>query len=366
MSPASSSVADPSDGPDRIRVAVVGLGIGRMHVLAFHELRHRYRVVAVCDVDAERSAEVAGWLQGVRAETDPAAVWSAADVDVVAVCTPPAFHREHVEAALRAGKDVIAEKPLVGSIRQVDELAAVAEETGRHVMPVFQYRFGNGLQRLKALVDAGVAGRPYVTNIDLAWTRGADYYAVPWRGRWETELGGVIATHAVHLLDMAVHVLGRPVAVSARVSTLVNDIETEDCAAVVLRWADGSLATLSATLGSTVELSRHRFTFANVTAESGTDPYLSSFDPWAFTAAAGHEEAVGAVLEAYEPQTEDYIGQFDRYADARRDGGPLPVTLADARTMLELVTAIYASSRSGSEVALPLADGDPMLDGWAP
>jgi predicted dehydrogenase len=364
-----SDAAEPTEKvepDDRIRVAVVGLGIGRMHVLAFAELRAHYRVVAVCDVDADRAAEVAGWLTDVRAETDPAAIWAADDVDVVSICTPPVEHRAHVEAALRAGKDVIAEKPLVGSVRQVDELVALTEETGHHVMPIFQYRFGNGLQRLKALVDQGLAGRPYVTNIDLAWTRGADYFEVPWRGRWETELGGVLTTHAVHLLDMAVHVLGPPAAVWCRMATLVNDVETEDSAAVSLRWADGSLATLSATLGSAVEISRHRFTFANVTAESGTDPYYSSFDPWVFTPAAGHDEEITAALEAYVPGTEDYIGQFDRYAAARRSGGALPVTLADARLMLELVTAMYRSARTDREVALPLASDDPMIDGWAP
>lgn len=351
---------------EKVRVGIVGLGIGRMHVLAFHELRSRYRVVAVCDLDAERATEVAGWLKGVRAETDPEAVWHAEDVDVVVLCTPPAQHRAQAEAALRAGKDVICEKPLVASVREVDELAAIAAETGHHVMPVFQYRFGNGLQKLKALVDAGVAGRPYVTNIDLAWTRGADYYAAPWRGRWETELGGVLLGHAMHLLDMAVLVLGPPVAVWARTATLVNDIETEDSAVATLRWADGSMATLSATLGSAVEISRHRFTFEHLTAESGTDPYTNSFDPWQVTARPGHEDEVAAVLDGYRPGTEDYIGQFERYADARATGGELPVTLGDARRMLELVTACYRSSREGCEVALPLADDDPALEGWAP
>ena len=351
---------------DKIRVAVVGLGIGRMHVLAFKGLRAHYQVVAVCDVNADRAAEVAGWLRGVRAVTDPAEIWAAPDVDVVALCTPPALHRSQVEAALRAGKDVICEKPLVASVREVDELAAIAAETGRTVMPVFQYRFGNGLQKLKALVDQGVAGRPYVANIDLAWNRGADYYAAPWRGQWETELGGVLLGHAMHLLDMAVLILGPPVAVWARTATLVNEIETEDSAVITLRWANGALATLSATLGSMVEISRHRFTFENLTAESGTAPYTNSFDPWQFTAAPGHEQAVTAALDEYRPGTEDYIGQFERYALARAAGEPPPVTLADARLMLELVTALYLSARTDREVTLPLDRADPGLGGWAP
>lgn len=339
---------------ERIRVAVVGLGIGRMHVLACAELKEHFRVVAVCDTDPERSAEVAGWLTGVRAETDPEAVWAADDVDVVCICTPPALHRSQVEAALRAGKDVICEKPLVGTVHEVDELASIAAETGHHVMPVFQYRFGNGLQKLKALVDAGLTGRAYVVNMDLAWQRGVEYYSAPWRGRWDTELGGVLLTHAIHAIDMTVHVLGPPETVWARIETLVNDIETEDSAAVTLRWADGTLATLSATLGSVAEISRHRFTFEHLSAESGTAPYHHSFEPWTFTPSEPHADALEAAMEAYEPGPEDYVGQFARYAQARLAGSALPVTLADARTALELVTALYVSAHEHREVTLPL------------
>ena len=110
-------------------------------------------------------------------------------------------------------------------------------------MPILQYRFGRGIQKLRLLVDAGITGRPYVANVDVAWRRGADYYAVPWRGTWEGELGGVLTSHALHALDMTMFILGQPVAVWARTTTLVNDVETEDCAAITLRWADGSLAT---------------------------------------------------------------------------------------------------------------------------
>lgn len=352
---------------DRIRIAIVGLGIGRMHMIACAELAERYRVVAVCDVDPERATEVAGWLRDVRAETTLEAVLAADDVDVVDLCTPPALHRQQVEACLRAGKDVICEKPFVGSVRAVDEIAALEAETGHTVMPILQYRFGRGIQRLRHLVDTGVAGRPYVATVEMAWRRDADYYAVPWRGRWETELGGIVSSLAVHALDMTTFVLGPPVAVWCRTATLVHDIEVEDSAVATFRFASGALATLSATVGSAVEISRHRFTFEHLSAESGTAPYANGEEPWAITAAdparqAELDVAVGLFADA----GEDYVGQLARYADARATGGPLPVTLADIRSLLEVVTAMYTSSRTGREVALPLPADDPALAGWQP
>lgn len=352
---------------DPIRIAVVGLGIGRMHVLALKALRSRYRVVAVCDIDAGRAQEVAGWLRDVRAAIDLDAVLAADDVDVVDLCTPPALHREQIEHCLRAGKDVICEKPLVGSVREVDEIAALAAETGRTVMPILQYRFGRGIQKVRHLVDAGLTGRPYVANVDIAWRRGPDYYAAPWRGRWDTEMGGVLLSHAVHALDMTLFVLGPPVAVWARTATLVNDIEVEDSAAVTLRFADGALATMSATLGSVAEISRHRFTFAHLSAESGTSPYTNGEEPWTVTVAdPAHQERVDELVATLPEQGEDYIGQLERFADARVAGTAPPVTLTDARTILEVVTAMYISSRQNREVALPLAADDPALSGWRP
>ncbi len=352
---------------DPIRVAVVGLGIGRMHVLAYKQLRARYRVVAVCDVDGERAAEVAGWLRGVRAVTDPEEVFAADDVDVVDLCTPPHLHRSQIEAGLRAGKDVICEKPLVGSLREVDELAAIERETGQRVIPILQYRFGRGLQKLRRLVDLGITGRPYVANVELAWWRTPDYYAVPWRGRWDTELGGVLLSHALHALDMTTFILGPPSAVWARTATLVHDIEVEDSAAVTMRFPHGGLATLSATLGSVAEISRHRFTFERLSAESGTAAYTNSSDPWTITPVDDDvAKAVAEAVEALPPAGEDYVGQLERYAAARAGGGELPVTLADARAVLELVTALYVSSREDREVSLPLSPSDPAYDGWVP
>jgi predicted dehydrogenase len=353
----------------RIGVAVVGLGIGRLHYISLAELSDRYRIVAVCDLDEARAVEVAGWLRDVRPSTSLDEVLAMDDVDVVVLCTPPHLHAEQVARAVAAGKDVVCEKPLVGSVRAVDELIALEADSGRSIMPVFQYRFGRGLQRLRALVDAGRTGRPYVTTVDVAWTRGQDYYdEAAWRGRWATELGGTVTVHAQHHIDMVLHVLGPPSSVWATTSTLVNEgIETEDCAAVVLRYADGSLVTLSATTGSAAEISRLRFCFAHLTAESSTAPYAPGAEPWTWTAADPDAQAdLDAFLAAQPEQPEDFVGLFARYADTRAVGAPPPVTLSEARTVLEVLTAVYVSSREGREVALPLPADHPALDGWQP
>ena len=354
------------DVEGRHRVAVVGLGIGQMHVWSWRRMKDRFTITAVADPDEARAADAAERTGAAIATFEE--ILDRTDVDVVDLCTPPALHLHQVGAALQAGKQVVCEKPLVASLADCDAIAEVEAVSAGRVMPIFQYRFGNGLQKLKALVDGGVAGPAYTSSVEVAWRRRPEYYAVPWRGRWATELGGVLLSQAVHALDMLTYIVGPPARVFARATTRVNDIEVEDCAAVSLELSDGSLATIAATLGSDQEITRHRFHFANLSAESGTSAYESSADPWDIHPdSAAAAEAVAGVLDTWAPRAEGWWGQFERYGDWLDGTTPdLPVTLADARASIELITAMYHSARTGTDVALPITADHPLHRSWLP
>ncbi len=151
------------------------------------------------------------------------------DIEIVDICTPPTLHFPQVMAALAAGKQVICEKPLVGSLAEIDQLAIAEAKTAGRVMPIFQYRYGNGLQKAKRIIDLGLAGKPYLGTVETAWLRKAAYYSGPWRGRWATELGGVLMGHAIHPHDMFCYLMGPLKSLFGRVATRVNPIEVEDC-----------------------------------------------------------------------------------------------------------------------------------------
>lgn len=353
---------------DPLRVAVVGLGVGIQHCVAFRQLPELFELVAVCDVDEERATLVGEKLAVPVVTTRFESLLDGSDApDVIDICTPPHLHFDQSVAALGAGRHVICEKPLVPSLAICDELGRVeARSTGR-LMPILQYRFGAGLLKLQELIRLGLVGRAYLSTVETAWLRGDDYYAVDWRGRWETELGGVMTTHAIHAHDILCSVIGPVKNVFARTTTRVNPIETEDCAAVSVEMADGSLATLSATLGSRPEISRLRFCFEHLTAESSLAPYQPSFDPWTFTASTeAHQSRVNQALRDFDIGHQLYAGQFERFHAALGTGEELPVTLADARRSLELLTAIYHSSQTGQPVGLPIEADHPRFEGWLP
>jgi predicted dehydrogenase len=190
---------------------------------------------------------------------------------------------------------------------------------------------------------------------------------VPWRGKWETELGGPLVTLAIHAHDALYYVLGPARSVLARTTTLVNPIETDDCISASLEMADGSLASLSVTTGSEAQISRIRFCFSGLTAESNTEPYHNTSDPWTFTGDSPElEQQIEETLSVLKPLPESFMGQFARFHEALANGAELPVTLSDARNSLELITAIYHSAETGEIVNLPIDEGHPKYTGWQP
>jgi predicted dehydrogenase len=354
--------------PKRWTVAVIGGGIGRSHIAeGYARMPDKFDLRVLCDLNETRLTEVADEFAVPGRSTSFDAVLAMDDIDIVDICTPPALHFPQAVAALAAGKQVVCEKPLVGSLAEIDALTAAEAKFAGRVMPVFQYRYGNGLQQAKRIIDLGLAGKPYLGTVETAWRRTADYYAVPWRGRWETELGGALLTHAIHAHDLLNYLMGNTASVFARTATRVNAIEVEDCAVASLVLESGALASLAATLGSTKEISRLRLCFEHVTFESSLAPYSPGDDPWQIIAASPQAEARFAeALQGWVPVASRFEGLMASYHQALENDGPLPVTLADARRSLELITALYHSAETGEPVSLPIGVDHPKYRSWRP
>jgi predicted dehydrogenase len=343
-----------------LRVVVVGSGIGAQHIRAFRAAPDLFEVAAICDIDPQRASRLADEHAIPELLTDFAAAIRRTDFDIIDICTPPNLHFAQIRAAIEAGKHVICEKPIVGSLAELDQLEDLAKATGRRIMPIFQYRFGRGLQKLKYLVDRQLTGEAFVFNVDVAWWRSRDYYSVPWRGKRATELGGALLSQAIHAVDMVFYVLGPARTLFARTATRVNPIEVEDCVAIAIEMSDGSLGTISVTLGSAAQISRHRFTFRNLSAESNTEPYANSAEPWAFSFPEEKpDERIQRALMEFTPTAEGYEGQFRRFYDSLRQATPPPVSLTDARRVLEFIAAVYYSAENGKRVSLPLTTTNP-------
>jgi predicted dehydrogenase len=351
----------------KFKVGIAGVGIGKEHILAYQQLPEMFAVMAVTAATPAEAQEAAQQFNIPHAAADFDALCARDDIDIINICTPNHLHVPQALQALAAGKHVVVEKPIAGSLADIDRLMQAEAESGKRLMPIFQYRFGHGLQKLKALQAAGLTGKAYLTTVETMWRRRSTYYARPWRGKWGTEMGGALVTLAIHAHDMLCYVVGPIKSVMVRLQTAVNPIETEDTVAAALEMADGSLATLAVTTGSSKEISRHRFCFQNLVAESSLSPYNNSSDPWQFHGDTPELQAqIDAVLADFTPLPERFAGQFYRFYQALTQGTDLPVSLADARLSTELLTALYYAGQTETAVSLPITPDHPLYSGWQP
>jgi len=347
-------------------VCVVGAGIGEQHCAAYAALPEQFRIHSICDLDEARGRSLAdkygaGYIRAFDAALNNP------DIDIIDICLPAHLHFQTSMAALDAGKNVVCEKPLASSLRDVDALEAKVKETGGVLAPVFQYRYGLGTAQLQALINAGIAGECYAGTLETHWNRDAEYYAVDWRGTWAGEQGGALVTHAIHIHDLLTWMIGPVAKIYATSATRVNEIEVEDCAALALTMQNGAPITSSITLGASRELSRLRLMFEGFTVESDHEPYAPASAAWRFEARAPTSQSqIDAVLAAVDPVPAGYVGMFAALAEALDGKGGREVTLADGRVSVEFITAAYASMRSEMPVSLPLGRENPLYEGWSP
>lgn len=347
------------------KVAIIGAGIGAAHMDGYLQMPDQYHVAIVCDLAEDRAQALAARADGCRTESDLDLAIADGEIDIVDICLPPHLHCEVALKALAGGKNVVCEKPLARSLGEADRIIAASERSGKAVLPVFQYRYGRGYQQLLDLIEGGFCGKPLVATLETHWNRGADYYAVPWRGTWAGESGGAILGHAIHAHDLVCKALGPVQSVSALLDTRVNPIEVDDCAAIALKMASGALATSSITLGSAEDMSRLRFCFEHLTAESGREPYHPGGCGWTFEARdPARQPELESLLAAGGGRSEGFAGLFGEFARSLRGEPNRTVTLQDGRRSLELVTAIYQSARQGKAVELPVSRSDPDYGGW--
>lgn len=160
-------------------------------------------------------------------------------LDALVVSPPNAFHAPATIAALRAGVNVLVEKPMAMNAREAEEMVAAAKESGAVLMVAHCWRFDQEVNWLKSQADAGKLGRIVRTKgygVHVNW--GPD----GWFRKKELAGGGALADMGIHALDTARYLLGdpNPVSVYARVGTYYIDADVDDTGVIVVNWDNGA------------------------------------------------------------------------------------------------------------------------------
>lgn len=336
-----------------VRFAIVGCGaIAPLHAEAIGRTDGA-RLVAVTSQPAEQAQAFAG-TRGIAWEPDLASLLRRADVDAVAICTPSGLHSEMGIAAMRAGKDVVIEKPLAITLDQIDAVLATARETGRALAVISQLRFAPDVVETKQAVAGGRLGRLLLADLSMKYFRSEAYYdSAGWRGTWAMDGGGALMNQGIHGIDLLVWLAGKPRTISGFARTLARRIEVEDTAVAVAELEGGCLATITGTTSVTPgfprRLSLHGERGTIVLEETRVVRWEIEGAPERLVPTAG---APGAARVPTAIGQEEFTAQYRAIVANLMEGRAPPVSAEEARVTLATVLAIYESSRTGRSVTM--------------
>ena len=310
------------------KVCIAGYGaVGPIHAVALEKTKGG-RLYAVCDTDPERR-RLCSEQYGVLEYEDYDTMLSDREIDCVHICTPHHLHAEMIRKALDAGKDVVAEKPVTRTRQEWEALRAYPGS--ERVCVVLQNRLNPCVQAMRRLVQEKSLGAVRAVRGVLTWSRDRAYYeSGGWRGKWETEGGGLLINQAVHTLDYFSYLVGKVEKVRASMAnhTLEGVIEVEDTLAATLEFAGGVRGTFFATNG----YGENSAPFLEILFEKGIARYIDQ-KRWV-DGVLTEEDAPAAAGKAY------WGSGHERLIERFYDEGEF-FTLSDAANTMETMFAMY-------------------------
>ncbi|HEY5356178.1 MAG TPA: Gfo/Idh/MocA family oxidoreductase [Streptosporangiaceae bacterium] len=363
-------------GPNgRHGFGIVGAGvIAQVHAAAIAMVPGA-ELVAVTDLGPGH-AKAFAQEHSCAAEPDLDALLARDDIDIVSVCVPSGLHAEVGVQAAAAGKHLVVEKPIDVTLEAADRLIEAARASGSVMTVISQHRFDRGLIELRRLLDSEALGRLVLGDASTKWYRSQGYYdSADWRGTWALD-GGSLMNQGIHYVDLLRWSMGPLSEVTAMYATEAHEIEVEDVALAVLRFASGAVGTIAAStavfpgFAQRLEISG---TNGTVIVEDGEIVHQAFRTEIPDLGKRGTRAGIGANLadagaNAAALALASHAAQIADLLAAVEQGREPSVTGADGRAALEVVLAVYQSAREGRTVVLPRADqaGDAGHDGDGP
>jgi predicted dehydrogenase len=354
----------------------VGCGkVGSIHAASLTVLPES-ELVAVCDASAARAEGFAARYGG-RPFTDFATLLAESRPHAVVIGTPHPLHAATAVQAAEAGVHVLVEKPMAATLADCDAMLAAAQRAGTILGVISQRRFYEPVQRMKAAIDAGKIGRPVLGSFSMfSWRDSAYYRSDPWRGRWDTEGGGVLVNQSPHQLDLLQWFMGEIEEISGYWSNLNHpEIEVDDTAVAMVRFRGGGLGSIVTSVSQKPGL----YTKVHIHGENGASVGVETDRGATFVAGVSQiaepplndvwtVPGEGVLLAEFQaedrarfhridPTTHYHNLQIHDFLRAILDGRPPLVTGHDGRKVVEMFTAVYRSQSQRCPVAFPVEPG---------
>lgn len=351
-----------------LRVGVVGLGFaGQTHLKAYQQIPG-VEVIALAGQEEDRLQKIADEGNIPHRYADWQDLVARDDLDVVSVCTPTFLHAPVAIAALEGGRHVLSEKPLAKTADEALQMSEAAQKAGRVLETAFNHRQRGDVQTLKTFVDAGELGRIYHSK--ARWLRRS---GIPGLGSWFTNKhmagGGPLIDLGVHVLDMALFLLGEPKVTSVSAATyaelgprgrggsnsnkqLVDTVyEVEDLATAFLRLEGGGTLLLEAAWAAYRETGDD-FGVTLMGTEGGADIDVKNYG-WQDTLRVYTDVAdTASEIRPEVTKGEGHLTVVRNFIDTIRTGDWSEHVGGEGLRRAQIIDACYTSALEGKEVTL--------------
>lgn len=305
------------------------------------------KLVAVVSRDRGRAETFAEEHGAARAYDDLGAALADPEVQAVWVATPHALHREYVEQAAAARKQVLCEKPLATTIGDAKAIVRACRNAGVMLGAGYHLRHHPLHREARRLVTEGALGEIAMAQAEWSLPPAPPNASAPWRRDPEVSGGGIVTGTGIHAIDLLRFVLDDEVdEVTALTNAATSPIKPlESRALALLRFRRGTLATVRCARG--IHAPQNDLLVQGVTGSLTAHRTIDELT-------RGTLEVSGAdsLLSGIPAGSDMYALQARSFADAVEQGDEPDASGEDGLRMVEIATALYESARTGRTVAL--------------
>ena len=344
---------------DKLRIGVIGLGMGRHHI-ASYQGHPAAEVVAISDVDEVRLKEIGDKYNIPHRYRTAEEMFAKEKLDVVSVATPNKFHMPLTVMAFEAGCHVLCEKPMAMSAAEGRQMLGAAAKAGKRLMINFSYRFTEQSWALKQQVDTGILGEIYFARTIWHRRRGLPGFG-GWFGQKALSGGGPLIDLGVHRLDLALWLMGYPQPAwvlgsaynpigSALAKQQGKVFDVEDLAVGLVKFTNGATLELEASWAANIqeaELMETRLfgTLGGLVQRNCNESY--EFE------AELYFERNGAHFDMkLHPPVPAVTSPMVHFLDSIRSGKPHLATGEEGVLVMEILDGIYRSAAEGGPVKI--------------
>lgn len=333
---------------DKVKFAIVGCGrIAQRHAEHINKLAH---LVAVCDIDSDRSDALARKYSSLAFYSIEDMLSSGLEIDVVSICTPNGLHFDHSIKSLMAGYSVLCEKPLAISVKDAGEMIKVAEKMNKRLFAIKQNRFNPPVSAVKELIDSGKLGQVYSVQLSCFWNRNFDYYENSWKGTLALD-GGTLFTQFSHFIDLLYWLIGDVKNVESFMSNYAHKdiIEFEDTGVVILEFVTGAIGTINYTVNS---YDRNMEGSLTIFAEKGTvkigGQYLNELEYQQIEDYEIRDLPIGNTANnygSYQGSMSNHDKVYENVIDVLKNGASISTNSFEALKTVEIIEKVYKNAK---------------------